>query len=149
MVARKLSPDAVPATGRCTCGTRTVKARISPSSTPGAPMRMNAQRQPCSSAIQPPRPRPTTAPIAGPIRNTARARERRWRGYRSETIATDGAEPPASPTATRMRNISSIAKLVARPQSMVVTLQAMQATATTGLRPIRSERRPSGRPNTV
>ena len=37
--------------------------------------------------------------------------------------------PPASPTATPMRNSSSIAKLVATPHSMVIALQAMQASA--------------------
>ena len=64
-------------------------------------------------------------------------------------MATDGAVPPASPTATPMRNSNSMTKLVATPHSMVMALQAMQARAITGLRPMRSDRRPMGKPNKV
>ncbi|MNR26952.1 hypothetical protein D3C85_1441970 [compost metagenome] len=75
--------------------------------------------------------------------------ERRFAGYKSETIATDGAVPPASPTATPIRASTRVRKLPAMPQSMVIRLQAMQLKAITGLRPMRSDRRPSGKPNTV
>ncbi|MNG13146.1 hypothetical protein D3C84_968060 [compost metagenome] len=64
-------------------------------------------------------------------------------------MATDGAVPPASPTATPMRASTSIRKLPATPQSMVIKLQAMQLRAITGLRPMRSDRRPKGKPNRV
>ncbi|MNM36884.1 hypothetical protein D3C76_1268090 [compost metagenome] len=89
------------------------------------------------------------APRLEPSISTARAVERRCGGYRSETIATDGAVPPASPMATPMRARTRVKKLLAMPQSMVIRLQAMQLKAITGLRPMRSDSRPRGRPNTV
>ncbi|MNW15357.1 hypothetical protein D3C71_2138280 [compost metagenome] len=64
-------------------------------------------------------------------------------------MAIEGAVPPASPIATPIRATTSIRKLVANPQNMVIRLQAMQLSAITGLRPIRSESRPSGKPNSV
>ena len=57
--------------------------------------------------------------------------------------------PPASPMATPMRASSRNRKLPARPQSMVIRLQPMQAMTITGLRPMRSDSRPSGKPNRV
>ena len=64
-------------------------------------------------------------------------------------MAIDGAVPPASPIATPIRAITSMVKLAAKPQKMVMTLQAIQLKAMTFLRPIRSDRRPSGKPKRV
>ena len=89
------------------------------------------------------------APRLEPSIRQASAVERRSGGYKSDTMATEGAVPPASPTATPMRASTNVRKLPAMPQSMVIKLQAMQLKAITGLRPTRSERRPKGKPNTV
>ncbi|MNJ70872.1 hypothetical protein D3C77_673610 [compost metagenome] len=79
--------------------------------------------------------------------NRLMANERILGGYRSETMDTEGAMPPASPTATLMRASSMCQYWVAMPQAAVARLQIPQHRATM-LRRLRvSARRPTGTPS--
>ncbi|MCY1432648.1 hypothetical protein D9M71_486530 [compost metagenome] len=112
-------------------GSRVVQYMIAASTIPGAPSRMNAQRQPHSPAISPLRVKASTMPRLPPLANRPTALPRSLGGNRSAISDCAGGVEPASPTPTKMRASASCNALVAMPQSMVHSDQMNSEAATT------------------